>query len=432
MKKNKKLVILALATTMFISMAGCNKSLNGNQTVDVSDEVVEVVDNNVEQETNTSTSTNTSTVEETVVNVSAKSTSALDVENIFTTRDLKQLADTSNATYYTLSDNNTITITEEGVYVLTGTAKEAQVIVEADDNAKVQLVLDGVNVTNSSSPVIYVKNADKVFITLTESDNYMAVTGSFTADGTTNLDAVIYSKDDLTLSGKGTLTIKSSVNGITSNDDLKISGGTYNITASGGHGLEGKESLSVYDGTFTINAGTDGLHTSETADSTKGYIYIYGGSFNITAKSDGVQSITVLQIDGGNLKISAGEGLESTHVQINGGTVSISASDDGINATQKSTALKACLEINGGDITVNMAQGDTDALDSNGNLVITGGTLNISAQFAFDFDGSVTFTGGEVYVNGSKVTSISNSMMGCGGMGGPGGNMGRPGGFGGR
>ena len=77
-----------------------------------------------------------------------------------------------------------------------------------------------------------------------------------------------------------------------------------------------------------------------------------------------------------------------------------------------------------------MGQGDTDAIDSNGDLIITGGNIDITAQFAFDFDGQVTFSGGTVYVNGQQVSSITNSMMGPGG-GGPGGPGGGPGGPGG-
>ena len=61
--------------------------------------------------------------------------------------------------------------------------------------------------------------------------------------------------------------------------------------------------------------------------------------------------------------------------------------------------------------------GDTDALDSNGYLYINGGTVNINAQFPFDYDLGGEITGGEVYVNGQLVTSLYNSMMGGGGHG---------------
>ena len=80
------------------------------------------------------------------------------------------------------------------------------------------------------------------------------------------------------------------------------------------------------------------------------------------------------------------------------------------------------IEINGGNLDITMAEGDTDALDSNGTLTINGGNINITAQFAFDFDLTASLNGGTVTVNGTQVTSITNSMMeGGGGPGGQGG-----------
>ena len=87
---------------------------------------------------------------------------------LFTDRDLEQTADLTNAKYYTVLDGEDITITEEWVYVLKWTAKNVTVFVEAWDQDKVQIVLDGVSITNTDSPCIYVKQADKVFVTTTD------------------------------------------------------------------------------------------------------------------------------------------------------------------------------------------------------------------------------------------------------------------------
>ncbi|MBQ2085789.1 MAG: hypothetical protein II464_05940, partial [Oscillospiraceae bacterium] len=76
------------------------------------------------------------------------------------------------------------------------------------------------------------------------------------------------------------------------------------------------------------------------------------------------------------------------------------------------------ITVNGGEISIDMGAGDTDAVDSNGYLTITGGILNINAQSPFDADGTVSWTGGTVYVNGSQVSTITNQMMGGGMMGG--------------
>lgn len=354
---------------------------------------------------------------------------ALDTADLFTERDLAQAVDTSDAKSITLADGQDVTITEEGTYVVSGTATNASIIVEADDAAKVQIVLAGASITNDDFPAIYVKSADKVFVTTAAgTENKLSVTGSFVADGDTNTDAVIFSKDDLTLSGEGSLVISSTANGVTSKDDLKVTGGAYTITADH-HGLEANDSVRIAGGSFSITAGTDAIHAENSDDDTLGYVYVCGGDFSLQAGSDGIQATTIAQVDAGSFSVVASEGIEATYVQINGGTIYIAASDDGINGTTKSYSIGTpTVEIRGGDTTIEMAQGDTDALDCNGDLVISGGTVNITGQFAFDFDGQGTLTGGTVYVNGEQVTSLQNSMMGGpgGGMMGGRGQMGDP------
>ena len=354
----------------------------------------------------------------------ASNTSA-DSSSVFTDRDLTQTADTSNAKKLTLSDGKDVTITEAGVYIISGTAKDVSIIVDAADDAKVQLVLENANITNADSPCIYVKNADKVFVTTANgSENTLTVSGSFTADGDTNTDAVIFSKDDIVLNGEGKLNISSTDNGISGKDDIKITGGTIIISCTA-DAVEANDSISVADGNITINTQKDGLHCENHDDNTKGSIYISGGTFDITAGSDGIQATTTLVIDGGTFNISSAEGLEATNVTINDGSITISASDDGINASRKSTAQSVCVTINGGNIKITMGQGDTDGIDSNGDLYITGGTIDITGQSTCDYDGKAEKTGGTLIINGQETDTIPNQMMGGrGGMGGPGGDMG--------
>ena len=186
----------------------------------------ETTKNNVKASDTDATSDISSSVKTTV------SAGELSADDIFSNRDLAQTADTSSAKSITVTSGQTINITEEGVYVLSGTATNCTVRVEAGNEAKVQLVLDGVDITNDSAPAIYVVSADKCFITSTGS-NSLSVTGTFTSDGDTNTDAVIFSKDDIVLNGTGSLTINSSQgNGISGKDDVKITGGTYNITSA--------------------------------------------------------------------------------------------------------------------------------------------------------------------------------------------------------
>ena len=363
----------------------------------------------------------------TTVNPSAVAATQLNASDLFTDRDLEQTADTSNAKSITVESGKDIAISEEGVYVLSGTATDCTITVTADNNAKVQLVLDNVNITNSSAPAINVTSADKVFVTTAEgSSNSLSVTGAFAANSESNVDGVIFSKDDLVLNGKGTLTIESSDNGIVGKDDVKVTGGTYKITAAG-HGIQGKDGVAIADGAFDITATKDAIHSENSDDLSLGYIYVGDGSFNLKAESDGLGGTSIVQVDGGTFTIDAAEAIEATTVWINGGKLDISASDDGINTTTKSDVYKVLLEINGGEVNITMASGDTDALDSNGDLSINGGTVNITAQSAFDFDGQGTLSGGTVTVNGEQITELTNSMMGPGGGGmggGRGGSMG--------
>ena len=411
--KNKYLAILAsvlLGTMVSVSFTGCsseNNSTSGSETT-------------VNTTGGSSASSFTGSAE-----------GVINTTSICTDRDLEQTADLTGATNYTVTDGEGISITEEGVYVLTGTASNVTVTVECEDeNAKVQIVLNGVSITNDSAPVIYVKAADKVFVTTAEgTENNLAVTGEFTADGDTNTDAVIFSKDDIVLNGLGTLTIDSTDNAVSGKDDIKVTGGSYvfNVT---GHGLEANDHIYFIDGTMEVTASADGFHCENDEDDTVGIIYVAGGNITVSAKDDGLHGQAVVQIDGGTINITAGEGIESTYVQINDGDISISATDDGINAGSKSSSYDVVIEINGGSLAIDMGSGDTDALDANGCLYINGGTVDITAQFAFDFDKEAQLNGGTVTVNGEEVTEITESMQMGGGMGGAGGKqgMGGPGG----
>ena len=341
----------------------------------------------------------------------------------FTDRDMEQTADLSEAVYYSVSSGQDITITSAGVYVLSGEASNVTVYVEAGKDDKVQLVLDGVSVTNESFPVIYVKSADKVFVT-TSADSTLTVTGTFVSDGNANTDGVIFSKADLTLNGTATLTVSSTDNGIVGKDDLKITGGTYVITASS-KAIESNDSIRIADGVLYLTAGTDGLHVENDEDASKGYIYIGGGSLTITAGDDAIHATTVVQTDGGTIAITAAEGIEATYIQFNAGTISIQASDDGVNAAYKSSAYTPTVEINGGEITVSMGAGDTDGIDSNGNIIVNGGTVSVTGNSTFDFDGTAQYNGGTIIINGQQASSIPNQMMGGrGGFGGGNGGFG--------
>lgn len=439
----KKLAALMTAAILTVSAVGCSTASVSTETKATDSQItitetsasstssaLSETESGISSESFASSEDNqetsgTSSGTESTSDASSASSSFGVSSDLFTDRDLAQSADLSEAIYLTAADDSLETISAAGVYVISGSASNYTVVVEASDEDKVQIVLDGLTVTNDDSPVIYVKNADKTFITTAEgTDNTLTVSGTFTTDGDTNTDAVIFSKDDLVLNGLGTLTLVSTDNGISCKDDLKITGGTISIDCAS-DAIEVNNSILMYDGTVTISQSEDGLHAENDEDNTLGSIQILGGTLNITVSDDALHATSCCQIDGGSLNLTGAEGIEATYIEINDGAIQISASDDGINAGQKSTAYQVAVVINGGNITIDMGQGDTDAIDSNGDITINSCTISITAQSPFDYDGTATYNGGTIIVNGVETNEITNQMMGGMGMGGFGGKGGK-------
>lgn len=419
--KLKNIMVLFLALLLIASLAGCTNSTSAventvSQTTEVTTTMTTEEDNNSQNGKGQGMMLGEGASVLNQYSAVSNLETGIILENQFSSRDLEQTADLSEATTLNLTSGNDTTITTKGVYIIKGNVTNASIIVAAGDTDKVQLVLDGVTMTNDLKAAIYVKSADKVFLTTAGSASALTVNGTIEKDGDTNVDAVIFSKADLTLNGTSSLNVVAKQgNAITSKDDLKVTGGTYNLTAVG-HGLEANDSIRVYDGLLTINAGKDALHSENEVDATFGYIYIQNGTINITSSDDAIHSNTIVQIEGGTINIeSASEGIEATFIKINGGDITLYATDDGINAANKSDN-DVRIEVNGGIITVTMASGDTDGFDSNGDLYINGGSINVTANSAFDADGARVLNGGTVIVNGQQVTEITVQQMG-----GPGG-----------
>ena len=206
-------------------------------------------------------------------------------------------------------ENGRATISVEGTYILSGSTTEGMIIIDADKTAKVQLVLDNVSITSGSSAPIYVKQADKVFITLAENSvNELTNGGSFEAIDENNIDAAVFSKDDLTINGSGSLTVSSPAgHGIASNDSLSITGGSFEINCAS-NGLKANDDICIADGAFTITSGKDAVQAEHDENPDKGYVYIAGGSYDISAEGDGVSASAYMQIDGGSFTLITGGG----------------------------------------------------------------------------------------------------------------------------
>jgi hypothetical protein len=337
----------------------------------------------------------------------------LNVADMFSEKDLIQVPDINDSVVLNLEDGKDVVIDKEGVFVISGEYKDAMIIVEVDKTEKVQLVFDGISIVNEDKPVVYVKSGDKVFVTTTDSKNDISVTGEYKADGETKLDAVVFSKTDVVFNGIGTLDINSETgNGISSKDVLKITGGTYNIVALK-DGLEANDSIRIYDGEISINSSNDAMHSENDEDESLGYVFIEGGLINIVASDDAIRGNSAVVINGGTINIdSCQEGLEASQIIINDGEITLYSTDDGINATFK-TSYRAVIEVNGGIVNVAMADGDTDGFDSNGDFTINGGIINVDGGMAaFDVDGTIAFNAGDVMVDGVKQTEIKVQQVG--------------------
>lgn len=358
--------------------------------------------------------------------IAFKNTKSTTMQNNLAASDTESATDISSEynyiNYGDATDLEGTSITKGGTYTLSG--NYGTIVINTEE--AVELVLTDAQITSEAGPAIYVENAKTVSIVLNG-------TNTITATTTEDLDGAIYSKDDLVFSGDGTLEVKSNYDGIVSKDSLVINSGTFVIN-SDDDGIRGKDNVAIVDGNITINAGGSAIKSTNDTEDGKGYIAIDGGTFNLTATTDGIHAEGNVTINGGNFTINAGddgihgvglleinngtfnikaaEGIEATYVRINGGTINIEASDDGINAANKSTAYSATVEINGGELTITMGQGDTDGIDSNGNLYINGGTINITGQSPFDYDGEAVYNGGTMIVNGEETTEITNQFDG--------------------
>ena len=184
------------------------------------------------------------------------------------------------------------------------------IIVNAPETAKLQIVLDGADIASSSSAALYILQADKVFVTLAEgSENVMSNGGEFIAVDSSNIDGAVFSKQDLTFNGSGSLTVVSPAgHGIVCKDDLVITGGTYVIN-SASHGLQANDSIRITGNTvIDIDAGKDGMHAENNDDSALGFIYVSGGVISIESEGDGLSAGSYVQIGDGDFEILAGGG----------------------------------------------------------------------------------------------------------------------------
>lgn len=371
-------------------------------------------------------------------NGSSASSESLSKNEMFTSRDMEIGYDEETAAAIKLTgssaecasdavkiSNGTVTIKDEGTYIISGKLSDGSVVVDAGKSDKVQLVLNGAEITSGSSAAVYVKKADKVFITLaSNTENTLTSSGEFVAVDDNNIDAAVFSKDDITLNGLGKLNISCSAgHGVVSKNNLVITSGTYNINAAK-QGLSAKDSVRIADGTVTVTSGKDGIKAENSNDTSKGFVYIACGSFDITSEGDGISAGSYAQIDEGNFKITAGKsaapgsttstkGIKAAgNLTVSGGTFVIDSADDSVHSNSDIT-------LSGGKYT--LATGD-DGVHADNTLTVSGGEIDITKSYEGLEGLTVNITGGKITV---KATDDGINAAGGKDESGFGGNRGK-------
>lgn len=298
-------------------------------------------------------------------------------------------------------EEHIVTFTEEGVYLLSGTLSDGQIIVDTEDTAKVQLVLDNVDIHCENQAAIWIKSADKVFLTLADgSENVVSDGGQMAAEDTdassdehADADGAIFSKADLTIQGSGSLTVSGNYkHGIVSKDDLVITGGNLSVTAVE-NCLAGKDAVKIADGTISLEADQHAIKAKNEDDTQQGNIYLEGGTITAAAAEDGINATGSIVITGGEMELTVQddgihsdrdlviydgtvsipqsyEGLEGHRITIFGGTLDVTASDDGMNASggtesqEEEAFMKQFRQEDGG----NMQMPEGEEMPENGEM----------------------------------------------------------------
>ncbi len=364
------------------------------------------------------------------------STTTARAEAVVTQEDTQTTWDDATAVQITLSgtaaeisgsgasyESGTLTITEAGTYVLTGSL-QGTILIDAGKNDTVRLVLNGVTVTAANGPALYEKKAAKVILTLTEgTENSFTDTSSYVlAEGETEPDAALYVQNSLTINGAGSLTVSGNANhGIVSKDDLIMAGGTLFVTAAG-TGIRGRDSLTILAGDITVNAAGDAMQANNDEDSTKGAILISGGIFHLTAGKDGIQAETTLTITDGTFDITSGGYQDGATVANNpstggiptggnqagtppsdGASTGTAGTDTVSSATTSHNArggFPSQMDGNGQTVSGNTSEESGKGLKAAGGLTIEGGTFVIrSADDAIHTNGDAVISGGTFTLN---------------------------------
>lgn len=440
----KFLTTLLILLILSFSITGCQSSAS---TSGSDAQSVEAFETTSSAESSGDSSTEATGNSSETVNWDDLTNSDITVE--YSKKDLDSSYSVSDATSITLSgetavvkgdgaevESSTITITAAGTYIVSGTLTNGQIIVNAGEEDDVQIVLNEATIHHDRSSALYVISADKVILTLADDTTNTLTDGeNYTfSEGEDEPDATIFSKQDLTINGTGTLNVEGNYNhGIDTKDNLVIAQATVNVEAVN-DAIRGKDGVAIHSGTINLTSGGDAIQSYHETNLEKGYVVIDGGNITISAGDDAIHAETHLIIHDGSITINESyEGLEARMILITGGDTQLNASDDGINAagsvsttattTTTTTAAAAGENAQQGRMGMGLEAGgnyefkqtggtlylnaDGDGLDSNGVFYIEGGTVIVDGPVmngngALDYTGTGSVSGGTLIAAGSS------------------------------
>ena len=356
-----------------------------------------------------------------------------------------------------LIDGAHVTLTEESVYIVSGENANGSLTIDMPSDAKVQVVLDGLVLKNGDGAALHIIKADKVFLTLAPgSENTLENGGEFKDRDTNKVDAVIFSKQDLTMNGTGKLTVLSPAgHGIACKDDFVVSGAELVIECAE-HAVEANDSIRIRDAYLTLTAGKDGLHSEHDEKADKGFVYIESGNIHIKAEGDGISAGAYLYVADGEIAVTAGGGNENGTKASSGGWGGYpggmgrypgnSSQNDSDSTSMKGLKAAGKLTVAGGTLTLDTAD---DALHSDHDLLIESGSITIATgDDALHAENTLTVKNGTIlisqsyegleahyiYVEGGNLTltASDDGLNAAGGNDASGTAGGRDGKFGGR
>ena len=345
------------------------------------------------------------------------------IPSLYKNKDVNASWSASEAKHIDLSnlDGDSLILTEKGDYLLAG-QWVGQIVIEAGEDDKVRLILNGASITSPQGPAIYEKQADKLIVTLAEDTENTLTDGPAIADGDDTIGAALYAEDDLSINGSGQLTVNGTQkHGIQSKADLIIASGNIAVTSIL-DGIRGRNSVLILNGSIAVTAGGDGITATRADQEDKGWIVLAGGSVTVqTGNGAGEVRVSANSKNGGgrgrntNPVLSSGNDISqkavkaATDLTVLGGDYSFNCADDGLHA--------ANVTVYGGSFTI--LSGD-DGMHADNEMVVQGGVIRISQCYEGLEGKNVTVNGGDIHIIASD-DGVNASGSGDSGYGGRGG-----------